>query len=849
MRDEATGPADGGTLYLVQSETPQERQIIAAWLTDQFKDHDGDGGRLVVDLADDRLHDVLADADELLVTPLRVAWLPDDENEKPLARLRTAVARRGNRRTRSGAQRLIMRGGADRYQVLVAKPATAGELRERWAAAGGRDSFGRFVERQAVLALDRAERALIGSQYKVARYVVEEITASPRFRTGIEKLADELDLPVAEVQQRSLAALHQMVAAQDRRAIDAWNRLGRYFSRAYRLVVDDRGADELRALGRKYPLVFLPSHRSYLDPLVLRPALLAHGLPLNHVMGGVNIDFWPIGPLIRRSGYVFIRRSIADDAVYRWVLREYMGYLLSKRFNLEWYIEGGRSRTGKLRPPRYGLLTYLVEAFRSSGAEDVYLVPVSLSYDQLYEVGLMAEEAHGAAKPAESFSWLLKFNRAQDSQRGRVQVRFGEPLSLRDALADEPDTRLAVQKTAFEVSHRINEASPVMPRSLVTLALLGIEDRALTVSEVAAVLDPLVAYFEARSLATRVGLGLGDLRGVRHTLDELANAGVVERYDKGTEAVYRVGPDQHLVAAFYRNNTIHFLVTRAVAELMLQEVASRGVAADDVLEAGWQAALALRDLLKFEFFFSDKDAFRAELHRELALIDPEWRSRLDDPEGAATVLGSLRVHLAHRVLQPFLEAYWVVAQRLAERDPRQPVETKAFTRECLDVAKQLRMQQQLASTESISGELFATALKLAANRDLVDPGRDEVKAARQEFADEIGGWVRRVRQVRAMALAEPGLSETTPDATVAPAPATAGTATAGAAGAGASTAGASTAGTSTAGASAAGAEARGDGSGGARPGGARPGGAGSGGADGAVPAVTVSARRPGVSRT
>ncbi|MFG1920780.1 glycerol-3-phosphate 1-O-acyltransferase [Cryptosporangium sp. NPDC048952] len=741
------------TLYLVQSETPQERQIIAAWLTSQFEGQNDDGGRMVVDLADDRLHEILTDAEDLLVEPLRVVWLPEDENEKPLSRLGSALARRGNRRARSGAQRLIMRGGSDRYQVLVAKPATVGDLRSRWESSGSRERFGRFVERQAVLALDRAERALIGSQYKVARYVVEEITASPRFRAGIERLADELDLSVDEVQQRALAALNQMVAAQSRRAIDAWNRLGRYFARAYRLVVDDRGADSLRELGGKYPLVFLPSHRSYLDPLVLRPALLAHGLPLNHVMGGINIDFWPVGPLTRRSGYVFIRRSIADDAVYRWVLREYMGYLLSKRFNLEWYIEGGRSRTGKLRPPRYGLLTYLVEAFRSSGVEDVYLVPVSLSYDQLYEVGLMAEEAHGGAKPAESFAWLLRFNRAQDSQRGVVQVRFGEPVSLRNALADEPDTRLAVQKTAFEVSHRINEASPVMPRSLVTLALLGIEDRALTVAEVASVLDPLVAYFSSRELASRESLGLSDDRGVQHTLDDLAHAGVVERYDKGTEPVYRVGPDQHLVAAFYRNNTIHFLVARAVAELMLQAVSE--ASPDDVLEYGWNAALELRDLLKFEFFFSDKEAFRSEVHRELALIDPSWRSRIADPDGAATLLASLRVHLAHRVLQPFLEAYWVVAQRLAARDPRTPVEAKAFTRECLDVARQLRMQQQLASSESISGELYATALKLAANRDLVDPGRDEVREARQQFADEIGAWVHRVRRVRALALAEP----------------------------------------------------------------------------------------------
>ena len=755
------------TLFLVQAETPQERQIIARWLTEQLEGQP-ESRRFVLALEDDRLHETLTDNPDLLVSPLRVAWLPADEDEKPLSKLRAKVARAGAKLAQPTAQRLILSRRPDRAQVLAAEPATVNELRKRWQRVA---SFEDFVRRQAMLALDRAERALIGNQYKVARYVVEEITASPRFRAGIEALAAELDLSTEEVTNRAMAALDQMVATQSRRAIDAWNRLGRYFSRAYRVIVDDSKADELQALGKKYPLVFLPSHRSYLDPLVLRPALLAHGLPLNHVMGGVNIDFWPVGPLIRRSGYVFIRRSIADDAVYRWVLREYMGYLLSKRFNLEWYIEGGRSRTGKLRPPRFGLLTYLVEAFRSSGAADVYLVPVSLSYDQLYEVGLMAKEAQGGTKPTESFAWLLRYNRAQDSQRGSVQVRFGEPLSLRQALADEPDTRKAVQKTAFEVSHRINEASPVMPRSLVTLALLGIEDRALTVAEVADVLDPLVTYFEKRELTTRSQHGLADPRGIRRTLDELASADVVERYDKGTEPVYRIGPDQHLVAAFYRNNTIHFLIARAVAELMLQAIAERSTQDDDyaaapggdepgvdVLEHGWQAALALRDLLKFEFFFSDKEAFRVELERELTLMDPDWQTLIESPAGAAKMLESAHPHLAHRVLQPFVEAYWVVAERLAVRDPRKPVETKAFTRECLDVALQLRMQQQLASTESISGELFATALKLAANRDLVDPGREELAEQRRAFAAEVAAWVRRIRRVRSLAIGETGLA-------------------------------------------------------------------------------------------
>ena len=94
---------------------------------------------------------------------------------------------------------------------------------------------------------------------------------------------------------------------------------------------------------------------------MLRTALHRQGFAPNHVLGGLNVSFWPIGPVARRSGVVFIRRSVRGEPVYKLVLREYIGYLIRKRFNVEWYIEGGRTRTGKLRPPRYGLLNYLVD--------------------------------------------------------------------------------------------------------------------------------------------------------------------------------------------------------------------------------------------------------------------------------------------------------------------------------------------------------------------------------------------------------------------------------------------------------------------------------------------------------
>src|SRR5207237_298613 len=256
----------------------------------------------------------------------------------------------------------LLRRDPERLRVVTGDPATVSSLRTRFEEStngGGGEEFAGFVRRQAVLALERAERRLVGDRYKVARLVGDEITSSARFREKLARLAE------------AAGYLEEMAASSSRLAIDTWEQLVRFALRGHSVDVDVDGLERLRALGRRQALVFLPSHRSYVDPLVLRTALHAHGFAPNHVLGGVNVAFWPIGPLARRSGYVFIRRSIKDNPVYKLTLREYVGYLVRKRFNLEWYIEGGRTRTGKLRPPRLGLLAYLVEAVMEGAADDV----------------------------------------------------------------------------------------------------------------------------------------------------------------------------------------------------------------------------------------------------------------------------------------------------------------------------------------------------------------------------------------------------------------------------------------------------------------------------------------------
>lgn len=582
---------------------------------------------------------------------------------------------------------------------------------------------------------------------------------SPRFRRAAGELADRLGRPEGDVVAEAAAGVCEMSAEHHAVAVRAWSRFGRWLTRAYDLEVDEAGLARLLELDGAHTLVWLPSHRSYLDAWVLPQVLERSGFAPTYAMGGSNLDFWPFGPLARRTGMVFIRRDVRDDPVYRLALREYVAHLLDRRANLGWSIEGGRTRTGKLRPPRYGLLRYVADAVRHHEAEHVMLVPVSIVYDQLHEVSLMTAEARGERKREEGLGWLVRFARQQRRRLGRAYVDFGEPLSLRTRLGElesEPTGGPhAVERVALEVCHRINRVTPTTPTAMVTLALLS-ADRALTLERVVSALEPTARYVERRGYPIAGGADLRDSGQVRQALDELVGSEVVTRFDGGTEVVWGIRADQHLIAAFYRNTAIHFLVNRAIAELVIKRVTEEEPA--NLYDAAWAEALRLRELLKFEFFFPSKREFALEMRAETALIDPEWERHVKAEAYARdwqlrSALERARPLVSHLVLRPFLEAYLVVAERLAAHDASEPIEQPGFLQECLGAARQWELERRLASAESVSLELLRTALRLAEHRGLLADPEGDLGTARRQFAQELRDAVRRVGEIAGLARA------------------------------------------------------------------------------------------------
>jgi len=734
-------------LVLASVDSAAEAHLLDDWLARQRREHPGARIEVLQLPSDDdppppvlaRLVELLEVDEDRSVVPVRVFWIPGGlpTRSKVVAFLSGRDTYRPPKLLQSG----ILRKDASRARVVAGEPAKVSELRQSWrdttVAENPRD-FARFVMRRAELAIERVELRLLGPEYKSPRLVKPEMLASARFREGLD------EIPGATIEKAG-EMLDELATGWSRFSVDLIPTLGRaIFSRGFDPNIDyDRAEIEvMRNALENHPAVLLFSHRSYLDGVIVPVAMQENRLPPVHTFAGINLSFGFMGPLMRRSGAIFIRRKL-DDPLYKYVLRQFVGYIVEKRFNLSWAIEGTRSRTGKMLPPKLGLLAYVADAYLDGRSDDILLQGISISFDQLHETAEYAAYARGGEKTPEGVSWLYNFIKAQGERNyGKIYVRFPEAVSMREYLgepggpmaADDAAKRLAMQKMAFAVAWRILRVTPVNATGLVSALLLTTRGVALNLDQLHHTLQDSLDYLErTQTPMTNSALRLRTPDGVRAAADAMSGGHPLTRVDGGRETVWRIAPEDEHEAAFYRNTLIHAFLETSIVELALAHARR---AESDRLEAFWAQAMRLRDLLKFDFYFADSAAFREHLTEEMSWHD-DWEANVEaGGERITAMLRAKRPLIASAMLRPFFEAYEIVADVL--RDAPADVDEKELTKLALAVGRQYVAQDRVRSNEAVSALLFATARQVAADQHLLEPAAD-LAERRRAFLGELRG--------------------------------------------------------------------------------------------------------------
>ena len=319
------------------------------------------------------------------------------------------------------------------------------------------------------------------------------------------------------------------------------------------------------------------------------------------------------------------------------------------------------------------------------------MVPVSIIYDQLHEVGEFVAESTGAAKETESLAWVDEVAQVPRRRRhlGRIYVRFGEPISLRDAVGAptrRPRRTISPAKLGFDVSPRINAGAPITASALICMVLLASAGRAFTARELHRSLAPVLDQVRAR------GLPLAESARARHGGGRAARRGVARRQPTRSRCTTRGSArlsrptGHHLAAAFYRNTIVHHFVGGSIGELAMIHAAELDVPAANVSTRSGRRRSHLRHLLEFDFFFEQRERVPREVAEELRGRLPGWEDQLLAGVEPTVLLDKMQPLNAFAVLRPFVEAYLVVARALLEHR-RCRVDRKAFVK-CLALGEQ-----------------------------------------------------------------------------------------------------------------------------------------------------------------
>lgn len=762
----AENPCPGGdcneVLFVLDVGNSFERDILQQWI-----DHHGgtSAPHVALDLGDDRkgidvsrLQGQLDLAPETRIAPLRITWLPTEEAINSGPRLRDLVF--GDPRRPSPKQaRKILNRSPGRVHLIKGAPDTLENLRARYRhkydidPSEVPDSFAKFVARQAAIVLDIAERHLQGGRYKVPRYVAESLRANRSYNEALDTLSEQEGVPKADLMKRASEYMKELISVPSTFWLDVYAKFNNFclgLGYEEEIVYDQASVDKLREIVRDHPSMLLWTHKTYLDGMVVPKVLYDNDFPMPHMFGGANINFAGLGALIHRAGGIFIKRSFQDNELYKITLRHYIGYLMEKRFPMNWSFEGTRSRMGKLMPPRYGLLKYVLEACHATDARNIHIVPISISYDLIRDVEEYATEQTGRGKGAESLRWFIGYVRSLARPMGKVYMDIGEPVVLDQA--PDPGDKLALSKIAFEISVEANRVTPITFPSLVTMSLLGAAPRALTEEEVIADLRALLGWAESRNLRISSDFDRDYADHMDGLLGIMIDEGIVTRYDEGPEIVYGIAMEQHPVASYYRNTIIHFFVNKAIIELAAIKASETEAGA--ALEAFWAEVDHLRDLFKFEFFYSPSDEFHQQIRDELARYDSDWEQRMTEGSaGFQALLANMLPLVSHVTLLTYAEAYSVVADVLARMDAGDSLEQQDCVNQALKLGRQAYLQRRISSESSIGKILFKNGYQMVSHRELTVGGGAEVAENRRALAREIRDVLRRLEIIRAIGVA------------------------------------------------------------------------------------------------
>ncbi|MCP4346430.1 MAG: glycerol-3-phosphate acyltransferase [Desulfobacterales bacterium] len=444
------------------------------------------------------------------------------------------------------------------------------------------------LRRRLLIQMNRHRQSITGPVLKSTEELKESILTNDRLRNFMEKYSQRENAPhLYKIHKEADEYIDEIAAKYSPATIRLFSIGVTWITRLMfeGITVNEDDLNKVKNMARKGPLILVPCHKSHIDYLVLSYILYHNNMPCPLIAAGKNLSFWPMGPLFRRAGAYFIRRTFKGAILYSKVFSEYLYKILEEGFNLEFFIEGGRSRTGKLIQPKFGLLSMLLNAFKDGACNDLIFTPVYIGYDRIPEESSYVRELEGGQKKQESLLQVIKARKFLKRRYGKIYIRFHEPFSLNEFLSQNgsniedmssKEMNTLCRSLGYKFINAIDSITVVTPHAIVASAILNCQRQRFTYEHIISDVETYMNYLFVQEAKLADTLLIDYIHAVEYVFEIYINRKFIERVSAGkdeqpSEVLYMINTNKRPSLEYYKNNGITYFIPAAFTALAILE--------------------------------------------------------------------------------------------------------------------------------------------------------------------------------------------------------------------------------------------------------------------------------------
>ena len=557
------------------------------------------------------------------------------------------------------------------------------------------------------------ERARITGPKLIQRTVLlQEIIKEEKFQETLSQIAKETGQSLNYVQNKAKRYLNEIAAGVNYSYLHLISLLlDSLLENIYDgLIIKHEQLNKIRELVGTNPVVLVPMHRSHLDYLLISHMFYRNNISFPHVCAGKNLNFWPVGHFIRKCGGFFIRRNFEGNTIYKETVAAYLKTLLKKKYSLEFFIEGTRSRTGKMLKPKLGILGQILRAYHDGACEDISFVPIAISYDQIMEQKTYQAESQGSEKQRESARKLLKARKALQKRYGKVYLEFAKPVSLKSFYEEKnlsrespfSELRPAIQDFGYHLTYLMNKSAIVTPTAMVALAILSLKRKTFSFQDLMKRISLLKEYLDYKDVNYSDPILYSDVWAYGQALEVFQSKNYVQEIKTFEESFYSLTTNNLVQVDYYKNNIVHFFVSLTCFCKILNQMKIGEELSLSELAKKFEI---LKTIFSFDFTFSSREPVEEHLKRvmifceEKGLIqtshDFQNFSKIENAERTDYLSSYLSL------LDNYLECRLIVLRYIRSHH-FEKMETKEFIKDILEKAKPLYLKETYHHPEALT---------------------------------------------------------------------------------------------------------------------------------------------------